>query len=258
MDKKIIILGAGMTGLAAGFSSGLPVFEALDNSGGICSSYYMRLGDSRKYSNPPDDKAAYRFEIGGGHWIFGGDPKLLQFLSRFVSLKRYLRRSSVYFHKDKSFVPYPLQNHLRFLDRNMAARAIGEMSRSMGSSQTMKDWLENSFGRTLCDLFFYPFHELYTAGLYERIAPQDAYKSPVDLPTVIQGALNKSSPVGYNTTFVYPKQGLNRLAQEIAAHCNIQYGKEVVRINPDLKEVAFADGDKIKYDNQQQFSALEL
>ena len=248
LENEIIILGAGMTGLAAGFSSGLPVYEASDVSGGICSSYYMRPGDKRRYANPTDDKTAYRFEIGGGHWIFGGDPNLLQFLSRFVSLKQYARRSSVYFHKDNSFVPYPLQNHLRSLNRDIAVRAIDEMSRPGGSCRTMKDWLESSFGPTLCDLFFHPFHDLYTAGLYDRIIPQDAYKSPVDLPSVIQGALNKTSPVGYNTTFVYPKQGLDRLAQEIAAHCNIHYNKEVVRINPDHKEVTFADGDKIKYD----------
>jgi protoporphyrinogen oxidase len=69
LEKKIIVLGAGMTGLAAGFSSGWPVYEASDVCGGICSSYYMRPGDTRRHANPPDDKAAYRFEIGGGHWI---------------------------------------------------------------------------------------------------------------------------------------------------------------------------------------------
>jgi protoporphyrinogen oxidase len=256
MDNGNVILGAGMTGLAAGFSSGLPVFEATDNPGGICSSYYMQPGQTSRHSNPPKDNSAYRFEIGGGHWIFGGDPKLTQYLSRFVSLKRYTRRSSVYFHKEKSFVPYPLQNHLRFLDRDTVAKAINEMSRPTGSFRTMKDWLESSFGPTLCNLFFYPFHDLYTAGLYERIAPQDAYKSPVDLPTVIQGALNNTPPVGYNSTFLYPRQGLNRLAQELAAHCNIQYSKEVVGIDPRRKEVTFADGDKINYD--QLISTLPL
>ena len=32
------ILGAGMTGLAAGYASGLPVYEAAPFPGGICSS----------------------------------------------------------------------------------------------------------------------------------------------------------------------------------------------------------------------------
>ena len=136
--KKIIILGAGMTGLAAGISSGLPVYEASDGCGGICSSYYIKPGDTRKYSNPPADNSAYRFEIGGGHWIFGEDAAILQFMRRFVALKRYSRRSSVYFHRMQLFVPYPLQNHLRFLDREIAARAINEMSRPQGPVRKMK------------------------------------------------------------------------------------------------------------------------
>ena len=141
MKPITCILGAGMTGLAAGFSSGLPIFEASNYPGGICSSYYMQPGKTRRYPNPPEDNSAYRFEIGGGHWIFGGDPKLTQFLGRFVSLKSYTRRSSVYFCKEKSFVPYPLQNHLRFLDRDTVARAIDEMSRSTGSTRIIREAL---------------------------------------------------------------------------------------------------------------------
>jgi hypothetical protein len=34
-----LILGAGMTGLAAGMASGLPVLEAAAHPGGICCSY---------------------------------------------------------------------------------------------------------------------------------------------------------------------------------------------------------------------------
>jgi len=248
MAKKNIILGAGMTGLATGISSGLPVYEASDNCGGICSSYYIKPGDTRKYSNPPGDHSAYRFEIGGGHWIFGGDPAILQFMRRLATLKKYTRRSSVYFHHQQLLVPYPLQNHLRFLDREIAARAINEMSRPQGPVRKMKQWLESSFGPTLCEMFFNPFHDMYTAGLYEQIAPQDAYKSPVNLAQVIQGALNKSTPVGYNTHFVYPKEGLNELAQKMSTHCDINYNMEVVKIDPAAKGVTFANGEQVTYD----------
>lgn len=248
MLKRIILLGGGMTGLAAGFASGMRIYEASGGPGGICSSYYMTPQNGERLAEPPEGDEAYRFEIGGGHWIFGGDSKLNQFLARFGALKRYNRRSAVYFHKTQTFIPYPLQNHLRFLNRDTATIALGEISRPSGSFRTMKEWLECSFGPTLCDLFFFPFHDLYTAGLYDRIAPQDAYKSPVDLQTVIQGALNKTSPVGYNTTFLYPRHGLNQLAQKIASHCDIQYGKKVVQIKPQMKEIIFADGDCLKYD----------
>jgi protoporphyrinogen oxidase len=246
-NNKIIILGAGMTGLAAGFSSGLPVYESSDVPGGICSSYYIIPGETRKLLEPPEDNCAYRFEIGGGHWIFGEDRSILQFMRRFASLKKYARRSSVYFHHRKLFVPYPLQNHLRFLDRDVAARAIGEMSRPRGSARSMKQWLDCSFGPTLCEMFFYPFHHFYTAGLYDKIAPQDAYKSPVDLSTVIQGALNKTKPVGYNTHFVYPQKGLNELAHKLSSQCDIRYKMKAAGIDPVTKSVRFANGEQVGY-----------
>ena len=72
--------------------------------------------------------------------------------------------------------------------------------------------MEQSFGATLCEMFFFPFHELYTSSLYKRIAPQDDYKSPVDLSIAIRGAFKDAASVGYNVTYVYPKEGLNILA----------------------------------------------
>ncbi len=38
MGKRVAILGAGMTGLAAGVASGRPVYEGREVPGGICSS----------------------------------------------------------------------------------------------------------------------------------------------------------------------------------------------------------------------------
>jgi protoporphyrinogen oxidase len=114
----------------------------------------------------------------------------------------------------------------------------------------MADWLEQNFGKTLLDLFFAPFHELYTAGLWTSIAPQDAYKSPVNLSLVIQGAFDKTTPaVGYNVTYIYPEEGLNTLAQRMAERCNVRYEKQVTKIDLNKKEVLFSDGSGAKYEN---------
>lgn len=248
MQQQHVILGAGMTGLAAGLVSGFPVFEATDVPGGICSSYYIRPGENKRLHHPPEDGEAYRFEIGGEHWIFGGDPTILQFISNQTPIKRYARRSSVYFREKNLYVPYPLQNNLRFLDHETATQALAEMSRNQKTLlRTMKEWLEQNFGQTLCELFFYPFHELYTAKLYEKIAPQDTYKTPVNLSLAIQGALKEAPPVGYNSTFVYPIYGLDALAYRMANACNVQYGKRAVKIDPQANEVFFADGSSVAY-----------
>ncbi|MDJ0650394.1 MAG: hypothetical protein QNJ60_17005 [Xenococcaceae cyanobacterium MO_188.B19] len=147
------------------------------------------------------------------------------------------------------YVPYPLQNHLRFLKPEIAGSALAEMAQPQGQFSTMAEWLEQSFGATLSELFFNPFHDLYTAGLYSKIAPQDAYKSPVNLPLAIQGAINEAPPVGYNTTFVYPEAGLNTLAQGMAKLCDIKYGKRAEKIDVKDKTVYFAHGSNQSYDN---------
>jgi protoporphyrinogen oxidase len=248
MDGNTIILGAGMTGLAAGFASGWPVFEATDDPGGICSSYYIRPGEKERSVEQTSDGEAYRFEIGGGHWIFGGDAAVLAFIDKLSPVKDYSRRSSVYLSDMKLFVPYPLQNNLRFFKKEIIEGALAEMADQQGSYHTMKTWLRKNFGPTLCNLFFYPFNALYTAGLYDQVAPQDAYKSPVNLGLAIQGTSKNTEPVGYNATFVYPEEGLNVLAQRLANYCDVQYAKRVVRIDAHTRSLYFDDGTRASFD----------
>ncbi|MBD2499156.1 protoporphyrinogen/coproporphyrinogen oxidase [Anabaena azotica] len=245
-----IILGAGVTGLAAGLSSKCPVFEALHHPGGICGSYYMKPLDSNRLTNSPTDGEAYRFEYGGGHWIFGGDPVVLKFMRSLTPFKSYQRSSAVYFPTQELYVPYPIQNHLSYLGKDLAAKVISEITSSAANyPRTLEDWIYQNFGKTLTDLFFAPFHELYTAGLWRAIIPQDAYKSPVNLLTVIQGAFDNTHPVGYNTTYIYPTEGLNTLVQKMSALSDVRYGKKVKYIEPKSKEVWFEDNTVVQYEN---------
>ncbi|MEM1944275.1 MAG: protoporphyrinogen oxidase-like protein [Nitrososphaerota archaeon] len=243
-NERVLILGAGMTGLAAGYASGLPVYEAADWPGGICSSYYVRPGSQERLHVAPADGEAYRFEIGGGHWIFSGDPLVLRFIRSLAPVKSYQRKSAVFFPDRDLFVPYPIQNHLRYLGQKVAAQAIEEITngRSLSDIVTMADWLQVNFGPTLYNLFFEPFHELYTADLFREIAPQDAYKTPVNPALVIRGAFDDVPQVGYNVTFVYPEEGLNTLAQRMAKRCRVHYGKRVVKVDVRSKEIYFEDG----------------
>jgi protoporphyrinogen oxidase len=245
---RTYVLGGGVTGLAAGISSGATVLEATDRPGGICSSYYIQPGERVWLSEAPKDEEAYRFEIGGGHWIFGGDPTVLHFVQNVAPADRYHRNSSVYFAGNRLYVPYPLQNNLWTLDRTVAAQALQELAQPSGPRRTMKEWLRHSFGSTLSDMFFEPFHALYTGGLYDRIAPQDGYKSPVDIRTAIAGAFGGAEQVGYNVTFLYPHDGLNSLAQRMADRADVQYERRVVGIDSANKVLSLENGEELPYD----------
>lgn len=256
MKPSLTILGAGMTGLAAGVASGAPIYEAAPIPGGICASYYMRPHGTAILHDAPADGEAYRFELGGGHWMFGADAVTRRFVSQHVDLNRHERVSSVYFRAKNLFAPYPLQNHLRYLGGDLAARALQEIAQPRNGVRTMQDWLRANFGQTLCDLFFEPFHARYTAGLHTRIAPQDAHKSPISLADVIRGAFTDVAPVGYNASFYYPTSDLSVFARRLAAQCAIHYNKRAMCIDVQAKEIEFADGSRAAY--QTLISTLPL
>lgn len=246
---ETLILGGGVTGLAAGIASGYPVFEGQAFPGGICSSYYVRRGSTGRIPNPGPKADAYRFEHGGGHWIFGGHPEVLGIVERLAPCDRIARKSSVYFPDDSRYVGFPLQHHLHQLRPDVAARALAEVLAASAESapRTMAGALEAQFGKTLAELFFHPFHAGYTAGLWREIAPQDGYKTPLDLRLVRQGALGPATPVGYNVTFLYPRDGLDSLIGGLAARADLRCGHSVAGIDLARREIVLDDGRVVGY-----------
>lgn len=247
MDKGIFILGAGISGLSAGINRDIPIYESTRMAGGICTSYYVSRSNQIFYSQRSTN--AYRFEKGGGHWIFGADKKSKNFLNKLSPVKTYKRSSAVYLPDLNLYVPYPIQNHLLYLPRDIRERIAKEIIKSKDYKRisTLADWLKANFGTTLGQLFLFPFHNLYTAGLYTKIAPQDRYKTPVNKKLIIKGIREETPSAGYNVTFRYPKKGLDNLVMNMAKNCKIEFSKKVVKINLRNKEVFFEDGTSARY-----------
>ena len=249
-EPRTLILGGGVTGLGAGIAGGGPILEARDAPGGICSSYYVSLTDPTTRRENPVGDDCFRFEIGGGHWIFGGDPLVLRLLRSLGPVRSYSRRSAVFFAASGATVPYPLQHNLACLPPPLRAKALSEIAAGpRGPLLTMADWLRGSFGDTLTELFFGPFHERYTAGLWRQIAPQDPYKSPADLALVVEGAFEATRPVGYNATFLYPAHGLGAVVHEMAARCDVRLGSVVEAIDTSHRVVRLADGGSYGFEH---------
>ena len=231
-----------MTGLASGMASRFTVLEAEGRAGGICASY-LRDG--------------YRFEIGGGHWIFGGDPAVRKLMSEASDLRDYRRRSAILFLGNSAatralaglVVPYPLQENLWALPESVRRAAYAEIvagAQRATSFVTMKEWLRERFGETLNAVFFEPFHARYTADLYREIAPEDAYKTPMDLERVRTGMREKNEDSGYNAAFLYPVEGLDRVGTWMAERCDMRFGSRVTRI--DASVLVLADGRELPFE----------
>ncbi len=238
-----VILGAGITGLCAGYERKRTIYESLKAPGGICASYYAgRAGGA-------DHRRSYRFEKGGGHWIFGNDEHLLATVKKISPVKAYKRKSAVYFPDLDFYVPYPLQNYAYVFPAKIRKQIHDEIiaSPSLKAPVILQEWLISNFGRTLCKLFFLPFHDLYTAGLTTKITTQDLFKSPADRFQILKGLKEKTSTMGYNTSFVYPKQGLDHLIRKIESRCDVRYNKRAVRIDVAKKKVFFQDGSSVPY-----------
>ena len=249
-QKKVYILGAGSTGLAAAYKLCLPIYEAQDFAGGICSSYYMSAQDKKRHSQRAQDQEDYRFEYGGGHWIFGTDKETLSFINLFGKTKKYFRHSSIFLPSLNQYIPYPIQNNLHYLPQDIQKKILHEIINPVENDiATLDDWLRVTFGETLYSLFFGPFHHLYTAGLSKYIAPQDTHKSPIDRESVILGSNGELPPVGYNVEFIYPEDGLGPLFARVGQCCDVRYGKKVCFIDVHQRLMEFEDGSvqKIRF-----------
>ena len=250
---KGIILGAGITGLSAGISTGLPVYERSGVVGGICRSYRYDVNGLKTTGTN-----GFRFENGGGHWIFGASQKVEKFLRQFGPLNRYSRNSGVVLPQADGIeiIPFPLQENiwaLKSLPRRR--RWVGDLidaneSYVPRSSDSLDEWLFGRFGDGMYREFFKPFNTKYTGGLIARIAPQDPYKNPVDFKRSVLSAFEKpSGETGYNSTFLYPPKGLDSLCDDMAGRCDEVYiNKEVEFIDLNGRHVVFNVGPSVPYD----------
>ena len=251
-ETETIILGAGMSGLGAAMVSNLPVYEATNRPGGACYSYYVDEDGKRRDPRVDDVSRCFRFEPAGGHWLFGVSQDSLRRFEKFAAFNKYERLAAVHFWQTGQCVPYPLQDNLRYLDRELRDSILAEIcsgkSCEIGKPASLKQWLLCAFGPTLCQLFFLPFNERYTAGMLDEIEPQDFYKCAIDRKRVRRGAFESVEDKGYNRVFYYPSKGLDHLISEMSASCSVHLEHRVTHVDTRRRKVYFANRRELCYD----------
>ena len=237
MSKKIVILGAGLTGLSTAYhlQNGCAVYEQQEQVGGLACS---------------QEKNGFIFDCDGHllHFKTNYVKKLLHKLLPGV-LTSHQRNSWIYSHN--TYTRYPFQGNTFGLPASIIKRCIfgilqAKSKRLRKQTENFKDWLVEKFGKGITKYFMYPYNmKFWTVSPEELISDWTKdYVPLVGIKDVVNGALfGKTKPIGYNSEFWYPlKGGISHIPDVFAR--NIKHPKlshKVLSIDTEKKVVNFAN-----------------
>jgi protoporphyrinogen oxidase len=249
---RIVIIGAGPTGIGAAYRlkklgyTDFKVIEAEGYAGGLASSFTDEHGFT---------------------WDIGGHVQFSHYDYFDVAMKEALGEEGWLNHERESwvwiadrFVPYPFQNNLRYLPKEMIAKAIKGLAtrppRTPSPNQDFGTWIMQIFGEGLRDIFMEPYNykvwafppeKLWAGWVGERVAV-------VDMARVLENIFLEKDDVswGPNNTFQFPKQGgtgaiWRSLADQIGAEY-FQLNTRIQSIDWQKRRLATTDGESIEYD----------
>ena len=238
---KIVIIGAGLTGISAayhlekkGFHDYL-IVEGKADVGGLCGSV-QQDGFTFDYT---------------GHLLHINDDYFRSLIDSVVGLEtfnRIQRRSYIFSHN--TYTHYPFQINLYGLPTDVITECVtGFVQRKhTQNAKSFPAWVHKHFGSGFAKHFFMPYqrkifaHDLnnITASWTGRFVPSTSLKQ------ILHGALEEpKDEVGYNAQFFYPKHGgifswVEKLAQQIKNP--IRTNMMVTEVNLHHKTVGFEDG----------------
>lgn len=248
----IVILGAGPTGLGAAYRlqeqgyDNFVVLEANDYVGGLAASFV--------------DDNGFTWDI-GGHVQFSHYDYFDRAMDDALGADGWLQheRESWVWIADR-FVPYPFQNNLRYLPKEMIARALVGLAqrppRTPSPDQDFGTWIDQVMGRGLREIFMepynfkvwaYPPERLWAGWVGERVAV-------VDMARVSENIILERDDVswGPNNTFRFPKQGgTGAIWRSLASRLDdrrLRLGARVRSIEWKTRRIHTTDGDTLSYD----------
>src|SRR4051812_39754003 len=248
-NPRIVIIGAGPTGLAAGYRlqelgyDDWVILEANDYVGGLATSF--------------TDDAGFTYDIGGhvmfSHYQYYDDlvDKLMG--GDFTELER-----EAWVWTEDRFIPYPFQNNIRDLEPQTVYECVSgliEAQRENRPYENFKQWVDAVFGEGIAKHFMIPYNFKVWATpaelmnyiwIGERVSVVDADSI---LRNVILGEDNVSW--GPNNTFRYPLRGgtgflYDGLRTYVEDHLELE--TPVASVDPVEKVVTTTDGRRFPYD----------
>ena len=248
-DPRIVIIGAGPTGLGAGYRlqelgyDDWVILEANDYVGGLATSF--------------TDDAGFTYDI-GGHVMFSHYPYYDELVDKLMGGDYTELQRQAWVWMEDRFIAYPFQNNIRALEPQTVFDCVTgliEAQRREHSPENFAQWVSAVFGAGIAEHFMLPYNfkvwatpaELMNyVWIGERV-------SVVDVEAVLRNVILGEDRVswGPNNTFRYPLRGgtgfLYEGLRSFVDH-KLHLETPVASVDPAAKEVKTADGRRWPYD----------
>lgn len=239
MNKDIIILGAGIAGIAAAYrlrEDGIPsiIYEQENTYGGLCNSFQI---DGFTF----DTFAHISFDTTTKEWLEDKTECLVH-------------ESEALNFDHGRWLRHPVQNNLIGLPVEERIELIKSFieRRQTDKYSDYGQWLKGIYGDRFALRYPYKYTRKYWTVEPELLEPQWVQGRMYEptLEEVLEGAMMTETPgVHYSKQANYPERGgFKSFLRPMAEECRIEYRKKVQTIDVSHKEIAFEDGSVVKYD----------
>ncbi len=248
MKEKILVLGAGPSGLSAAYHLGsdCEVFEKEADLGGHCRT--------RKVNGFYFDE--------GAHVFFGKGACADQFVWEPLGAALPLQKAEIWNnYGGRRFGRYPVQVNAHALPPELATRCVRDFIEAERQPErevrTYEDWCYASFGKSFADNFMLHYarkvwtvepSELTTEWLGSKVGGRISRPS---LEQVLRGAIDpEPTELNYLTEFAYPiRGGFERILQPLSEQVrHVHRGCGVQRIESQRRQITFSNGQMRAYD----------
>lgn len=251
MQKKIVIIGAGPTGLGAAYRlkelgyRNFEIYDSLDHAGGLASSY--------------TDPAGFTWDI-GGHVMFSHYKYYDDVFDKLMGSDFQLNMRESWVRMFDRWVPYPFQNNIRHLPAEITFECLSglveaQTRRDPSAASNFGEFIDAVFGDGIARHFMRPYNFKVWAHppemmnkewIGERVAMLDINRA---MKNVVLGT--DDFGWGPNNRFKFPLKGgtgefYRRFEPVLGEH--LKLGRSVDFISGKRKEICFRDGSRVNYD----------
>jgi protoporphyrinogen oxidase len=251
-DPRIVVVGAGPTGLGAGYRlrelgyDDWVILEAADRVGGLATSF--------------TDDDGFTWDI-GGHVMFSHYPYYDALVERLMGDQYSTLSREAWVWMENRFIPYPFQNNIRDLEPQtvydciVGAMRAERTASGSGAPGNFREWVFATMGNGIAEHFMIPYNfkvwatpaELMNyVWIGERV-------SVVDTEDLLRNVLfdKPQKQWGPNSTFKYPLRGgtgfLYEGMREYVAD-RLELGCPVEWVDAEAKVVHTTGGRTYPYD----------